>query len=72
VSTYRLHGTPTFDEEIKKKKLILDILLTYIQRKGGWQVFFRKGRKLKRFCQVRKEVLGTSNSLGKPLCILVT
>lgn len=54
------------------KKWILDILLTYIQRKGGWQIFFRKGRKLKIFCQVRKEVLGTSNSLGKPLYILVT
>lgn len=54
------------------KKWILDILLTYIQRKGGWQVFFRKGRKLKNFCQVSKEVLGTSNSLGKPLYILVT
>lgn len=55
-----------------KKKWILDILLTYIQRKGRWQVFFRKGRKLKIFCQVHKEVLGTSNSLGKPLYILVT
>lgn len=54
------------------KKWILDILLTYIQRKGGWQVSFRKGRKLKNFCQVSKEVLGTSNSLGKPLYILVT
>lgn len=54
------------------KKWILDILLTYIQRKGGWQVFFRKGTKLKNFCQVSKEVLGTSNSLGKPLYIFVT
>lgn len=54
------------------KKQILDILLTYIQRKRGWQAFFRKGRKLKVFCQVHKEVLGTSNSLGKPLYVLVT
>lgn len=55
----------------KLKSEFFDILLTYIQRTGEWQVFVRKWRKLKDFRQVHKEVLGTSNSLGKPLYVLV-
>lgn len=56
----------------KLKSEGFDILLTYIQRKVECQVFVRKQRKLKNLRQVRKEVLGTSNSLGKPLYVLVT
>lgn len=56
----------------KFKKVNFRYSINLYTKERGWQVSFRKGRKLKNFCQVSKEVLGTSNSLGKPLYILVT